>query len=326
MEESSKQSDQKAEPTTAPLLSKSSAREAPPAVITADTDPEHAAGAGGEPAPAASAETTAQASSNEPAETPDEHQARIDYLRSLRAEQPAKRGRNIWKILAVVLLLLLAAGAAYWFVLRPKPASHTSQSSAQQSAASSAQQPSSDQNASGTTKPYSSTPFGLSFQYPSNWNVNETTVSITVVSPKNDLTKPNGQKVSGLVTMTIQHRQLSLPEFSKGNATAVRESNKIAYTNPSPTQRAQTFLSYLQYAATTEHGGLDGIYVTGNLGYQKDQAIPQADVVKVDPLITVTFASCSGSSCTQPLTIAASSWTGDLQTTVQTMLQSLTIQ
>ena len=55
-----------------------------------------------------------------------------------------------------------------------------------------------------------------------------------------------------------------------------------------------------------------------------------ADVIKVDPLITVSFVQCSDEKCSpavsQPTSVEAASWTtSDLNTTVEAILQSLAI-
>ena len=99
--------------------------------------------------------------------------------------------------------------------------------------------------------------------------------------------------------------------FSSGSV-AVLSSQKIAFDSPTTQQAADTYISFVQYPTTNIKGGLDGIYVTGNYGYQKYQNIPSTNIASIDPFVDVTFYSCANSSCPttsrQPLTISARDW------------------
>ena len=127
--------------------------------------------------------------------------------------------------------------------------------------------------------------------------------------------------------MTIANQGQNLNVFDKGNATAVLASQKIAYTSPTQNQRANTYLSFLQYASTTQNGALDGVYITGDNGYQKGQDVPKSDVAGITPLVSVTFIQCANSACsgsTTALSVAASAWSDtSLSGPVTKMLESL---
>jgi hypothetical protein len=150
---------------------------------------------------------------------------------------------------------------------------------------------------------------------------------MTVRSPATQLKSASGQSVTGRIIMTIANKGNNLGVFDKGNATAVLNSQKIAYTSPTPNQRANTYLSFLQYATTTAAGALDGIYITGDNGYQKGQDIPKGDIAGIDPLVSVTFVQCAASTCsggTSALSIAASSWSNtSFAAPITKMLESL---
>jgi hypothetical protein len=130
--------------------------------------------------------------------------------------------------------------------------------------------------------------------------------------------------------MAIQQQGQLPASFSAGAALAVLNSQRITYTQPTTAQPSQAYLSFVQYSSTTTKGGLDGIYLTGNYGYQKDQAIPSSDISSISPLVTVTFTKCGNASCTSnlvPLTIASTSWSKSaLQTPIKAMLASLAFQ
>jgi hypothetical protein len=229
-----------------------------------------------------------------------------------------KKPKKRWPmyLLALVLLAAIAAGA-YWFALKPKPKANTGSTNTAQAPAKAATQ------ITATTKSYSSSNFYLTFSYPQDWTVTDNGGGImTVKSPTLSLKNANGQTQSGNIVLTIRDKTQKLSEFDKGNATATRDSEKIAYTKPAQTQRGSTYISFLQYSTTTASGALDGIYITGDNGYQKGQAIPLVDITKVDPVISITFLNKADSSLSIPDSMwADTSFSGPLKT----MLESFSI-
>jgi uncharacterized protein (UPF0333 family) len=235
-------------------------------------------------------------------------------------KQSRRHGRGT-KIVILVVVILCIAGAGGYVLMKhhkkPAPVATTHSTTTKPPAAVT------------TTKQYNSAQLGVTFSYPSNWTVTEDDTSnvITVQSPAMSLTSATGSKVTGEVSMTINQQTPSLPMFTAGNAVAVLASQKINYTNPSSSQRAQTYVSFLQYEATTTEGALDGVYITGDSGYQKQQAIPEVDIANVAPLVRVTFAQCSNAKCTgntSALSIASTSWnTTTFSQPILAMLESL---
>jgi cytoskeletal protein RodZ len=226
-----------------------------------------------------------------------------------------KSKKGLWIIIFVIIVLL--AAAVYWFLLKPEPVKAPTKTS------SSNQEQSSAAQTSTATTHYDSSSFNLGFDYPKGWKVSDVAGSgkLTVTSPDEQLKGADGQTVSGQIVMTIRDKTQKLTEFDKGNATAVLDSEKIAYTKPTETQRGNTYLSFLGYASSTQTG-LDGIYITGDAGYTKDQAVPLVDVSKSDPVISVTFLKDN-----KQVTISSNSWSNDsFAKPIKTMLQSLAIQ
>lgn len=267
-----------------------------------------------------------------PDEPVDEHQARINYLRSLRENRPKKshKGRNIFLVL-LLLLLVAGAGGYWWYTNRPaltKPVATKRQQPSKPSSSSS--QATTSDGFTKQTKSYSATDFGLSLEYPADWTPAEQNGILTFTSPITTLTGGTGQTTQGRVILAVRPKDANPPELKQGNAVAVLPSEIIKYTNPTASQRGSTYVSFLQYASTTTKGGLDGVYVTGNAGFQYAQTVPASDITSVDPLIDVTFVSCSDDSCAPsaqtPLTISSKSWTGDLKSTIETMLASFTFE
>jgi cytoskeletal protein RodZ len=257
-----------------------------------------------------------------------ERQQRIDYLKSLRSQgKDRSGGSKKWLVVLIIVLLVVAVGlgAAYWFINRDKAApaaKHTTTSKPTQTTQQTAPKADAD------FKAYTSTNFSLSLKYPSDWTLNDAANGLTIISPMQQLPGNAGAPVSGAVVVAIRPQQTTLAEFKTGNAVAVMDSKNVNYSSPAQGQRATTFLSYLQYNTTTTKGALDSLYVTGNAGYKKDQAIPMADVIKVNPLINVYFVQCS-SACTptsNTMNVSAASWaSSQLNTTVETILTSLSL-
>ncbi|HVA11120.1 MAG TPA: hypothetical protein VNG32_03050 [Candidatus Dormibacteraeota bacterium] len=256
---------------------------------------------------------------------------RVDVFRS--AMVPVTHNQS-WKrrsfILAGIVVVLIGIGlGARWLFSSNKHA--PIYQAAGQTASNAQSSTNSQASSSGSTKSYTATDFNLSFNYPQGWTVfNNGSGPMTVTSPSMQLTSATGQAVTGLITMIIQQQGQLPASFSAGAVLAVLNSQKISYTHPTTAQLSQAYLSFVQYSATTTKGGLDGIYLTGNLGYQKDQTIPSSDIAKISPLVTVTFTKCGNTACTSnlnPLTIASTSWSKSaFQTPIKNMLASFAFQ
>lgn len=248
---------------------------------------------------------------------------RIAYLK--RMAGPRKSKKSWWKwLVAGVILAGLAGAAVYFFVLKSDGADKkkAAPTDSAQTNAPSGSEP--QQNATITTKHHQSPTFGLEFDYPDDWTVtDDASGKLTVKSPSMQLKGASGKTVTGQIVFTIQSKQDKLKEFDGGNGLAVRESEKLTYTKPTASQRAQTYLSFVSYAgsATT---GIEGLYITGDIGYQKDQAVPMVDIVRVDPLINFGFTGNGAAS----LSLSADNWNdANLFTkSVKTILTSLSIQ
>jgi hypothetical protein len=134
------------------------------------------------------------------------------------------------------------------------------------------------------------------------------------------------QKVLGKIIMLVQPQGAIPSDFGTGNAVAVRDSQLLKYSNPSASQLAQTYLSFIQYDSATISGTLNAIYITGNYGYQKDQIIQRADIATLNPLVTITFGQCATAACSNvgDLSIQANDWNNSaLSTPIFTILKSL---
>jgi hypothetical protein len=234
-----------------------------------------------------------------------------------------RRGHKLAIALVVIVLLGTAGAGGYLFWHKLKAPAKTT-SPAKTAAATSVPTPTPV-----PTTHYDSADYNLGIDYPTGWTLSDPVGGkMTVISPVESLITATSQPVTAKLLMTIQNQQTSLPDFAAGTAVAVVASAKVAYKQPTSTQRANTYISYLQYSATTASGALDGLYVTGDNGYQKSQAIPQSDITGVNPLITITFLKCTTTACTAttPLSVEASSWQkSQLAGTVQAMLQSLAL-
>jgi len=266
-----------------------------------------------------------------------ERQEKIERLRTnedfeVPYDAPKKPRKFLRKVLRFFGWLLLTAaltaagGAAAWYFWL-KDEAPTKPTTSQQTTPPPAAPPAATAD---PTETYTSSAFQLEFSYPDKWKVTEGADNkIVGLSPAMRLKTVNIGTKTGQIVFTVQRKQASLPDFATGNALAIRGSEKIDYAKPSQVQRASTYISFLNYAASTEKG-LDGIYVTGDNGYIKNQYVPIDDIAKSDPLITITFRNCADDKCAtpgKPLTISANEWeNASFAKPLRTMLQSIVVQ
>lgn len=229
-------------------------------------------------------------------------------------------------LLYLIVLAVIAGGVYYWFFVRGKTGSTDSnQNKSQSSQAAQSAQLTNNTKIDTQTKHYDSTEQNLGFDYPADWSVKESDTTITATSPVLRLTDNSGQAVNGQVIFTIRQKGQSLPEFDAGSAIAVLDSQKIAYTKPTPAQRANTYVTFVRYAGSLTNS-LDSVYVTGDFGYKVDQAVPKVDIGKLDPLLSITFRRCTDANCGSgsALSISPDSWQ-PLSGPLMDMLKSLTV-
>jgi hypothetical protein len=237
-----------------------------------------------------------------------------------KKRDPKWRKLGIW-LLIVVLIAGLAAGG-YWFIKSRKSSNKPAESSQAAKSAAPAQTITTE------TKHYDSDSFKLSFDYPGNWTATDDNPDeIKVLSPDLKLKGTDGADVTGQILFRIRAKGQKLPRLDSGDAVAILDSEKIAYTQPTEVQRASTYISFLRYADNTE--GLDAIYITGDLGYAKDQNVPEADIQKVDPIISIEFYLCPDSGCVEVSGVSGigvETWEDEsVSTPLTSMLESLVI-
>jgi hypothetical protein len=253
-----------------------------------------------------------------------------DYKQHAKAYKKTHRHpvRKMLIILGALVLVSAAGFGAYVLFLKDDGKKTGDDTDTNQN---SSQTPPANQTDQVTTKTehYISNSFMLEFDHPEDWTVTETSGSgqLTVQSPALQLESANSETITGQVVFKIRDKQQPLPELDNGNAVAIRESEKIAYLKPSSAQRGSTYLSFLRYA--NSDSGLDGVYITGDYGYQKDQAIPKADFTPVDPIISLTFVQCADGSCggeSTAMAISDEAWqNAEFSKPLKAIFQSLTI-
>ena len=238
--------------------------------------------------------------------------------------QPAKRKRRWPIVLLVIILVAAAAVGAYWF--GNKQADKTSSADTSQTPKTTTPKENTQPVAAVPTKHYDSTTYTLGVDYPQTWALSDTTAKLAITSPAMQLTTASGT-INGHVVVTFQNQQTTIAGYPSGGALAALESYKLAYKHPTSVQRAQSYVSYLGYSQTS---GLDAVYITGDNGYQQGQQVPMGDIVKGNPLISITFQTCTSTDCSTgtptPVTLLASKWNDSaLSKTVLTLLASVTL-
>ena len=167
------------------------------------------------------------------------------------------------------------------------------------------------------TLSYNSVASSLNFNYLASWSINDNNNGfIAITSPTSKLTLADGSKISGRVLISID-QQSQVPKTFGNYSLALSNSSLISYTSPTQYQRNQTYLTYVQYPATTIVGGLDAIYVTGDFGYSKGESIPATDMAKLNPLIIISFETCLDTACDKnsPATVGSDTYNSSLITT-----------
>lgn len=234
------------------------------------------------------------------------------------SQRTPSKGR--WKIVFGVVLVLAAVGTAYYVGSRHKAPAKKS------TATTTAHRQNAKPIKTVPTAHYDSTTYGIGIDYPTNWIVSDTAEKLTITSPTVSMETPTSQ-TNGHVIVTVQNQQPAIAGFPADGAMASLESDKLTYAQPTPVQRAQTFLSYLGYSSADN---LDALYLTGDAGYQQGQAIPLSDVIKGNPLVSVSFATCTSDSCAnetpKPVVLKASGWkAAAFKPLIVNILQSLAI-
>lgn len=244
-----------------------------------------------------------------------------EYLKQVEPLQKHKKQRSLTFFVGLIVFLIVLGGGGLMYM------KSKSEQKAQQKepVAEVAEQP----NVAITTdtERYSSSQFALDFDHPSDWEIKEeqTAGILTATSPNVSIPATGGGVITGRVVLTVKSKSQKLPEFDKGNALAVIDSEKVAYLKPSSAQRGQTYISFLNYPASSSSGLIDGVYITGDFGYQAEQAIPKLDIQKIDPIIQLTFLACDG-TCSKPIGITPAAWAApEFGGALKKILQSFTI-
>ena len=241
--------------------------------------------------------------------------------------RPPQKTRNpIWRKIGTGLVILAViaglAAAGYWYLKNQRQAKPAQTSQNQQKKTNDAQKISAE------TEHFNSVNFNLGFDYPADWKVDDSGNGIlTARSQAIELLDESGQPVPAQITMTIRQKGQKIAQFDGDSAATVLDSEKIAYIQPSENQRANTYLSFISYSGLA--GGLEAVYVTGDSGYKKAQAVPRADIEGGDPIIGITFAKCRNDTCTggtEPLAISPDNWDDQaFSRPLKAMLQSLSV-
>lgn len=263
----------------------------------------------------------------QPPEQQDEYaaasQSTADYIHNLEPVKAQKKKRKIKGIIFIALVVLAAIGAGvYFLVLRKQPAP-SSQNSNQQAATQQQPVESVDEELS---EHLVSQDIQLSIDHPKTWQKDDSTQGLlTLQSPAAQITTSDGSKTSGKVTITIVTAGSAVPKFAKPVGKAAVDSQKIAYAQPSQSQRKETYLSFVGFDGST---GVDAIYITGDAGYKKGQDIPKTDVAKSEPIIGVSFVKCDGGQdCQEGIAIDPEAWGSDkILSVAQAILKSLVVQ
>jgi hypothetical protein len=177
--------------------------------------------------------------------------------------------------------------------------------------------------------PYSSAYYNLTFNLPSGWNVvNDNKQSLTAQSAITNLVDVSGKSFNGRLVLSVTPTGQPPVGLKGKDATAVVQSEKISYTQPTANQLAQSYISLVQYQSTVSKAGLDAIIVTGNSGYTEAQIVPFSKLNALNPTIVIYFQSCSESKCLNPtnMSINSSMWSdSNFKALIENLLKSFSL-
>lgn len=233
---------------------------------------------------------------------PEPHQTEDSSANYANYQPPEKKRNPKWRKVAlaggVALLLIVVVGGVYWFSFKDKQSDQTSNSAETTQGGSQLAPAASEITAE--TKHYVSQNFRLEFDYPQDWTASEDNAEvISALSTDLALKDTANKDVVGQVYFRIRANSQKLEGLDGGNGSAVRNSEKIAYTKPTQSQRDSTYISFLRYVTSTDDKTLDAVYITGDLGYQTGQAVPKLDIEKVQPIVSLEFYLCPNSGCVE---------------------------
>ncbi len=234
-------------------------------------------------------------------------------------------------IVVIVLLAVAVLGGNLYLHKHHKSSSSSTPAPTKQQTSTPSTSPATQPTPNIPSTSYTSVNFSTTFNYPSSWTIVDSgSAPLSVTSPTMQLKAANGSSVLGQVVLTLANKG-TMPSAFGTQSVAVMTSQKITFTQPSTTQAAASYISFIQYPSTVTPGGMDAIYLSGNYGYQKDQTIPASDLASVDPLVYVSFYSCASSQCPvtsrQPLTLASTDWNDNsFSAPILIMLDSFTFE
>ncbi len=157
--------------------------------------------------------------------------------------KPKKRkGRRALLVIVGIIALAVLGFAGLKLLSKPKPAEP--QTSQEPTAITPKQ---TEAPAAKGTKLFTADTLAVSFNYPDNWTVAEKEGTITVKSPEYDYKSADAGTVHGYFRIYIRKSARAVDSKYIGRAVAVQPTEEITYTNPAPSQRKQTELSYFGY-------------------------------------------------------------------------------
>lgn len=173
---------------------------------------------------------------------------------------------------------------------------------------------------------YNSTGFGLSITLPAGWNVQSDDFNgIIIDSPLVELKNPDNTKQQYKVILTMALTGVVPASVSVHNPTAVIDSSKITFTNPSASQKAQSYLSFIRYSNESNQDSVNALFLTGNSDYQKNDTILSASLKRLNPTVFYSFVKCPSGNCSSSSSaINISNWSDkDFRNTLTKILCSI---
>jgi hypothetical protein len=154
--------------------------------------------------------------------------------------QPKKSRKYIVIIAVVILVALLGFCTWYLLISRPKTdQTYTPQTQVDDKASDTTEVPSAT-----ATKTYTNDIMRLNLTHPDTWVVTEENDAIKVESPNFKYTTVDKGTVTGVFRIYIRQGAQAADSKIIGEGVAIMPSEKLVYSNPTPSQRKETNLSF----------------------------------------------------------------------------------
>ncbi len=181
-------------------------------------------------------------------------------------KSPKKAGKKI-AIIVVVVIVLALAGLGIWKLTQKKAKPSSSNTPAGSGEAQNTQAP---YTTTTTTKSYTNNVMRMTLAYPENWKVTEDVGSFKIESPEFNFQTIDKGTVTGNFRVYVRQGAQETDSKYIGRGYAIEPSEKIVYTQPTASQRKETYLTNF---GLDQPDNFAYFLIAGNFNLQKGETL-----------------------------------------------------